>query len=81
MHVPRDSQNPDGSTFAGAVYVALLGRDGKARAPGGGQRFGASDAGLLKSAAAAASCQYVGSAVVGVGDLDGNGVPDMAVSV
>ena len=72
----RDSANVDG-TYAGAVYVALLSRSGAARAASGGQYFSAGPGGPLRAAAGAATC--IGSAVAGVGDLDGNGVPDMVV--
>ncbi len=76
MYRGRDSQNLD-STFAGAVYIALLARDGTARAPNGGHYFSAAAGGPLQGLG---SNNWIGSAVAGVGDIDGNGVPDMVVS-
>ncbi len=63
----------------GAVYVALLSRSGVARQAGGGERLVGGVGGKLLSAGAAPA--YLGSAVAGVGDLDGNGVPDMVVGL
>lgn len=68
--VPLDD---DGGTDRGAVHVLFLDADGTVRAE---QKLSAT-AGPL--AAALDDGDWFGSALAGIGDLDGNGTPDLAV--
>ncbi len=68
--IPNDN---DGSTAAGAVWVLLMEATGRVRES---QKISANKGGFdgnLKTD------DHFGSAVAGIGDLDGNGTPDMSV--
>ena len=67
---PRDD---DGGTDRGAVYVLLLDPDGTVRAE---QKISETAGGL---AATLTDQGEFGAAVAGIGDADGNGVPDLLV--
>ncbi|MFK7918022.1 MAG: LamG-like jellyroll fold domain-containing protein [Ilumatobacter sp.] len=63
----------DGVTDAGAVYVLFLNADGTVKAE---QKMSNTAGGLSPVLAA---FDYFGSAVSGIGDIDGDGVPDIGV--
>jgi hypothetical protein len=63
----------DGGTRRGAVYVLFLNPDGTV---GGKQKISDLTGGF---GAALVDSDYFGAAVAGIGDIDGDGVPDIAV--
>jgi hypothetical protein len=65
----------DGGTDAGAVYVILMNRD---LSPREAIKIGAGSGGMPASEIAAGD--FFGYGVAGLGDLDGDGVPDLAVT-
>ncbi|MFZ9690585.1 MAG: integrin alpha [Phycisphaerales bacterium] len=65
----------DGGTDAGAVYVILMNRD---LSPREAIKIGAGAGGMPASEIAAGD--FFGYGVAGIGDLDGDGVPDLAVT-
>lgn len=65
----------DGGTDAGAVYVVFMHAD---LSPKAATKIGAAGGGLPKGTIAAGD--MFGYGVAGIGDLDGDGVPDLAVT-
>lgn len=65
----------DGGTDAGAVYVILMNRD---LSPREAVKIGAGSGGMPASEIAAGD--FFGYGVAGLGDVDGDGVPDLAVT-
>ncbi|MCP4964672.1 MAG: hypothetical protein GY926_05510, partial [bacterium] len=63
----------DGGTDRGAVYVLLLNADGTVKAE---QKISSTTGGLTGSLG---NSDWFGRSVAGVGDLDGDGIPDIAV--
>ncbi|MEY2795155.1 MAG: hypothetical protein RIR10_871 [Planctomycetota bacterium] len=65
----------DGGTDAGAVYVVLMNRD---LTPKAATKIGAASGGLPKGTIEAGD--MFGYGVAGIGDLDGDDVPDLAIT-
>lgn len=65
----------DGGTDAGAVYIVLMNRD---LTPKAATKLGAASGGIPKGSINAGD--MFGYGVAGVGDLDGDGIPDLAIT-
>jgi hypothetical protein len=65
----------DGGTDAGAVYIVLMNRD---LTPKAATKLGAASGGVPKGTIAAGD--MFGYGVAGLGDLDGDGVPELAIT-
>lgn len=72
--VVGSAQNSDGGNQRGAVYVLFMNRDGTVKAQ---QKISSTDGNFQ---GALHDQDHFGSAVTGVGDIDGDGVNDLAVA-